>query len=1370
VGNDWAWINGEIRRIMAGPDPVSGLEALFARTGDGYVALTLADVLAHEGNPYGAVDWYARAEGLLPLPKFRRRASNGLARAQRACKQSADTASHPDDPVRGGTLYVVCCTKGKVWDHLPPAEQSRLFRARHAYTGRTFQTWNASGEAAAGVPWMIFSAKYGFIEPDREIANYDVTFSDPSTLPIATSALRAQVRELRDDLGRRPVDFDRVVVLGSGTYIAQARAAFAGGRAQLVDWRDRPPVPPSDPGSPNPGVITDPPAQARRLGEAMAMLPDAVFTQAEETLPEWPVLPAIATLPPGLAVLATLGIAVNNYRLAAGGADRYWDEAGRLFAPGGITTAEGVRERLAALGRTEVAALDDAARAQKAARLDRLFSSPLAGGAIGGGAATNPDGLWAQLAAALGASPDAKTVVYAMRTVALLYRAATGRTLALPPEIPIPVDIRIVWVTLAAGLIDASPDDAATAMRRAAGPMATERRDEIVAIWRSVAVAAGRPAIALDAVLWQLGGVLEDRRGDHADSVHGVVDHLMSLGAEASAAASVARALTEALGAPGAPRGIVPEPAPHVGGVDAEEFDLDEATRVVESIVGRVPTQDDPASGEAESDPSVRTDASLLHPAVRDALYEQVLPGKDLYSHQGRAIRGAIAGKDVVIETGTASGKTLCYQVPIFDALCRDPTATALYLAPINALVADQLGAVRRFASGIEPTPHEVEDFVIQMRIGDRRVTAARYDGAVPSDVRRTVRSAAPRLLITNPDMLSRGIVPHHGLWRAFLGNLRYVVLDEMHAYRGLFGANIANLLRRLGRVAARSGAEPAIIGCSASIGNPEELFEDLTGRKPDVVIRARESGAPRHPRRTMVVDTLKVGTEADEPGRTAADILSGLIELPGARSIAFMRTIREVDAVHRAAVDEVSRRVQRDRADHWVRQYKREIPWARKAEIVEDLKSGAARAVVATTALQMGIDIGALSIAVIGGFPGTHAAYLQGAGRAGRSGSGLVVVLLGISALDQHYALRPEELLLPTPEMVFVNPDNAEVVGRHVLAAAAELPLSAADASDVFGPDTVTIVKGLREAGDLIDMPNGHLTVAPRHKGCGSRLDIRTTVGFDCIVRDAGGRIVSQPDAARALRYYHPDALVMVDGRTYRVTEFDLDWEQNAGHGRVQEVPRTNERTRPEVRLHCGVITREESSGGSLPLASVNRGIVSTEVSVPAYRYFEGSVPGTRVVLGARALSPLVTETEGLWFDLPPGWLDGIAKVDQLPALTSAGEALRLAAALVCSTDPIDIGLHIDAGELPTRIYLSDIEEGGNGLTRTVFQHCDDLLRRARERLEGCPHCAPDSESRGCPKCVTALWGDPHSVYRLGGIGILGRLEQEVLELGARV
>lgn len=730
---------------------------------------------------------------------------------------------------------------------------------------------------------------------------------------------------------------------------------------------------------------------------------------------------------------------------------------------------------------------------------------------------------------------------------------------------------------------------------------------------------------------------------------------------------------------------------------------------------------------------------------LREALHDRVLAGNDPYTHQVSAIEAALDGRDVVLETATASGKSLCYWTPILNEIIRRPPATAIYVAPLNALVADQIGAVARFATGHA----SADDPVLRVGVGPREVVVGRYDGGVELGRRPYVRRADPSILVTNPDMLHHGILPHHQrLWPRLLAELRYLVIDEMHVYRGMFGASMAGLVRRLLRLVPDGGRRVRVIGCSASIGNPEELFALLTGRTEPAVLRSEASGAPVHRRRVALLDPERGARSAAD---MAAELTARLVGGEGVPTIAFMRSVAEVDRVYRDA----SRALRQSGSDATLRQYKRLIPAADKHAITQELRDGRALGVVTTSALQAGIDIGALSAAIVCRLPASRADLMQQTGRVGRTGEGLSLVVAGESAVDRHYVRRPEALLDDPPaESVYLNPDNPVILSRQLLCAARERPLRAPADIRVFGrTSTRAEVTRLIEGGLLRQLGDG--LVGPTAPGLAEALRVpMRTPSFDLPVRDEHGREVARPDALQAMRQFHPSARFAIQGRHYEVTALELDWKRATGSARAVAVGPPHFATGAPLESTIEIVdTRSERALGPTILA---HGGVRLELRVTRYREFRrGQRPSEHIALGHRAPPSRRIDTEGLWLALSASFAGKEAR----PAAESVAGALRLSGAHLCSTDPGDLAAQVGPGGEGWLLILSDVTPGGDGIASALFERAEELVDGALRVLEGCPYCSRHPRSRGCPSCVAPSFGGEESVDRAGAIEALRAL-----------
>ncbi len=527
-----------------------------------------------------------------------------------------------------------------------------------------------------------------------------------------------------------------------------------------------------------------------------------------------------------------------------------------------------------------------------------------------------------------------------------------------------------------------------------------------------------------------------------------------------------------------------------------------------------------------------------LDPRLADALAQTGIG--QLYTHQAQAIAAALAGHNVVVVTPTASGKTLCYNLPVLHALLNDPAARALYLFPTKALAQDQRHGLERLIAALGAD-----------------VTVATYDGDTPAGARPRLRDTA-RVLITNPDMLHLGILPHHTRWSRFLRGLRYVVVDEVHAYRGIFGSHVANVLRRLRRVTDFYGANPSFICCSATIANPTEHVERLTGQ-PAVCVD--DDGAPRGLRHValynppMVDQRLGIRRNLTVEARRIARALAGC----DVQTVVFCRS--------RLAVEVLVRLLRRDLPA--VRGYRAGYLPAERRAIEAALRDGTARAVVATTALELGVDIGSLGAAVLAGYPGTIAATWQQAGRAGRgTDPALVVLIAGPGPLDQYLAAHPDILFGRSPEAALVDPHNLVVLTSHLRCAAFELPFAGGETLGDFAL-TGEVLAYLATAGELHRSGDAYHWARDAYPAADVSLRTTTADYFTIVVEDKDQQtIIGQLDRPSAPMLLHPGAIYQHEGIAYRVT--DLDWEGGvarvtpAGEGDVYTKASSSSEVRP--------------------------------------------------------------------------------------------------------------------------------------------------------------------------------------------------------------
>jgi len=715
-----------------------------------------------------------------------------------------------------------------------------------------------------------------------------------------------------------------------------------------------------------------------------------------------------------------------------------------------------------------------------------------------------------------------------------------------------------------------------------------------------------------------------------------------------------------------------------------------------------------------------------LHPEVADALKARGV--ERLWSHQAAALHAAWAGPTIVT-TGTASGKSLCFQLPTLDTLCRDARARALYLYPTKALAQDQARSLQA--------------------LGVKRARPAIYDGDTPREQRAQLRRRA-NVILTNPDMLHLGILPNHRAWADAFANLAVVVIDEAHVYRGVFGSHVANVLRRLRRIAAAYGTEPRFLLASATIANPGELAERLTGL-PDVAV-IDEDGSPGA-RKTVAMWNPPIVDEALATRRSAlaeaADLLADLVAR-GARTIVFMKSRKAVELIARfarlaledAGRGELAERIAPYRAGYTPQQ---------RRELERRLVAGELLGVVSTDALELGIDIGSLDAAICVTFPGTVASLRQMWGRAGRRGRGLALYIAGEDALDQFFCRHPDEFLDRPVEAAILDPENEQIHAAHVLCAAHEGPLEPADA-EWFGAGLELTAERLEAAGELRRRPGG--TFVPRHAGeyPASAVSLRSTGrdGFS-IVEVSSGELLGTVDAGRAFNTTHDGAVYLHGGRSFEVARLDLelrralvkpfdgDWYTQAKRETDMYVERLYDRREwLGVRLSFGTVVVTEQV-----VAYQTRRLADHEV----------------LDLVALDLPQTSFATQALWYELPEAIVSGDLPLDRLLGALHAAEHAQIAVLpLLAMCDRWDIGglstnLHPQTGG-PT-IFIYDGHPGGIGITRRGFLAFDALVDDAHRLIGECP-C-----EKGCPSCVQSPkcgnLNEPLS--KLGAAQLMGRM-----------
>ncbi|MDQ1437356.1 MAG: box helicase protein [Acidimicrobiaceae bacterium] len=701
--------------------------------------------------------------------------------------------------------------------------------------------------------------------------------------------------------------------------------------------------------------------------------------------------------------------------------------------------------------------------------------------------------------------------------------------------------------------------------------------------------------------------------------------------------------------------------------------------------------------------------AELARPLPDDLA--RILPEAGLWTHQAAAIDLARDGQSVAVATGTASGKSLCYQVPIAEAALEKGTALLLY--PTKALAQDQLRALGDLAEAGAAGA-----------AGAAGLVPAVYDGDTPTDIRAWARRHATAVL-TNPDMLHVGILPNHARWATFLMRLRYVVVDELHMLRGIFGTHIAHVLRRLRRLCAHYGSSPVFVFGSATIGRPADLASELCGLP---VAEVSDDGSPRGERVFAVWEPPLVdeasGQRASANGEVAM-LLAALVE-SDRRAIAFARSRKGAELVARYTRDRLSVEL----ADS-VRPYRGGYLAAERREIEQRLFSGDLRGVAATNALELGIDVGWLDACILNGFPGTIASMWQQAGRAGRTQQrSLAVLVAGEDALDQWFVAHPRELFTRSPEPAVINVSNPFVLDPHIACAAYERPLGPAD-EEFWGDDLDEAVARLVRDDRLV-VRRGRAVHAGRPSPA-STVSLRTGSNDEFRIVVGGGagesmRLVGTVEGARAFTSVHEGAIYLHQGQHYRVVRLDMDdraaWVETADPDYY-----TQARSETDVR----VLSAEQTV--SVGRARLSIGAVEITEQVTGYRK---KALGTGEVLGDVDLDlpPTVLTTRAFWYTVDERLLlqAGVVAASVPGTLHAAEHAGIGMLPLFTICDRWDVGgvstaWQVDTG-LPT-IVIYDGYPGGAGIAELGFAAGRRHLEATLEAVAACP-C-----ERGCPSCV---------------------------------
>ena len=692
--------------------------------------------------------------------------------------------------------------------------------------------------------------------------------------------------------------------------------------------------------------------------------------------------------------------------------------------------------------------------------------------------------------------------------------------------------------------------------------------------------------------------------------------------------------------------------------------------------------------------------------SLQDCLGEHGI--SSLYTHQAEAVNNIRQGRNVIVTTSSASGKSLCYNIAVLETLLNEPDSRALYLFPTKALAQDQLRVLRELFS---PTLLKAEQF-------------ATFDGDTPQAERAEIRRQA-RIILSNPDMLHVGILPNHRNWSRLLRSLRYVVIDEAHIYRGVFGSHVAGVMRRLRRLCQLYGSNPRFICCSATIANPGEHAERLTSLPFTVV---DNDGSP-HGGKDFVFWEPPIIDKAKSVRRSANSEATNLFtELVNQdiRTLTFARTRRLTELIYTYSRDKLSEidpflasRIKAYRAGY--------LPQERR-QIEKELFSGQLKGVVATVALELGIDIGDLDATVLTGYPGSIASTWQQAGRSGRGREGSISFLIGLdNPLDQYFMHHPESFFHKSFENALVNPDNHYILRAHLLCAAWELPLSSED--EKFFGSLFAQERDELEKESLLRERKQKWYLSPTISYPAQAINIRSTSGVNYTVIDtASGSLLETVEASVAFFQIHPGAIYLHQGETYLITELDL-----AGHTAYAVPTDANyyTQTKEIEDLRITKLIRSRSCG------SVKAYLGEVEVTNNVVG-FKKKAQYTEEVIGEEPLDlpPIRFPTVALWFDLPS---EAVARVDKAQldfagGLHAAEHAAIAMLPLFTLCDRNDIGgvstpLHPDTGR--AQIFIYDAYPGGIGIAEKGFELVEKLWQATLDAITACP-C-----QEGCPSCI---------------------------------
>ncbi|UQA56585.1 DEAD/DEAH box helicase [Polyangium aurulentum] len=726
--------------------------------------------------------------------------------------------------------------------------------------------------------------------------------------------------------------------------------------------------------------------------------------------------------------------------------------------------------------------------------------------------------------------------------------------------------------------------------------------------------------------------------------------------------------------------------------------------------------------------------------ALRRALSSRGI--SKLYAHQAEALRAARSGKHVVVATPTASGKSLCFHLPVIEALMADPDASAIYLYPTKALSRDQEAGVQKL-----------------VRDAGLTIPAIVYDGDTPGDARRAARERCP-IVMTNPDMLHAGILPHHAHWARTFQKLKYVVIDELHTYRGVFGSHVAHVLGRLRRAANFHGSDPVFLCATATIGNPGEHAAKLLGVPEDRIAVLDKSGAPRGARRLFLYNPPVVNAELGVRASTLKSAVRLAVDLIRARvpTIVFGQSRNSVEIMLKYLRDKVGDEVGPDAIMAYRGGY---LPETRR-KVERGLRDGEILCVVATNALELGIDIGELDAVICAGYPGSIAATWQRFGRAGRrGGTSIAVMVANSNALDQYLANNPDYLLHSEIEQARIDPVNTEILVQHLKCAAFELPFLRGEPYLAMPTDDTEAALRFLAGHGVVHESNDRFHWSSDAYPA-NHVSLRT-VGWDnyVIIDRVEGKVLAELDWRSMHTMLHEQAIYQHDGEQYQVEKLDYE-NHKAFVAKVEPDYFTTAMTKRKVAVI------EESARAPLGRALTGWGEVSVVEKVVGYKKIKFHTH-ENTGYGDVRLPDMQMHTTSFWLTVPEAICEelGMGRAAAIEGMRGIAAALETVSTLSLMCDPRDLGQTLGDGsdddEVPPQasggshagfdptIFLFDNVPGGVGLAERIYEQRHELVARTKLLVTRCTCQA------GCPMCVGAT--DAKGVRKHAAIGLLERL-----------